>query len=138
MLCEGCGGETTKVPRLILDLIIKMAFREIEEAGFNLGTFMATYEERLTELMKRVDKIEQGLEGIKKERKNMNEEVTKLHKELCKERSEAREVVAIYEYMKERENEKNMKERERTSSAQDSPPLTESSTNSQPLVPSCL
>ena len=115
-----------------------MAFREIEEAGFDLGTFMATYEERLTELMKRVDKIEQGLEGIKKERKNMNEEVTKLHKELCKERSEAREVVAIYEYMKERENEKNMKERERTSSAKDSPPLTESSTNSQPLVPSCL
>ena len=121
-----------------MDLIIKMAFREIEEAGFNLGTFMATYEERLTGLMKRNDKIEQGLEGIKKERKNMNEEVTKLHKELCKERSEARGVVAIYEYMKERENEKNMKERERTSSAQDSPPLTESSTNSQPLVPSCL
>ena len=106
-----------------MDLIIKMAFREIEEAGFNLGTFMATYEERLTELMKRVDKIEQGLEGINIERKNMNEEVTKLHKELCKERSEAREVVAIYEYMKERENEKNMKERERTSSAQDSPPF---------------
>ena len=100
-----------------MDLIIKMAFREIEEAGFNLGTFMATYEERLTELMKRVDKIEQGLEGIKKERKNMNEEVTKLHKELCKERSEAREVVAIYEYMKERENPVC-----RTSSAQDSPP----------------
>ena len=103
-----------------------------------MGTFMGTYEERLTELMKRVDKIEQGLEGIKKERKNMNEEVTKLHKELCKERLETRGVVAIYEYMKERENEKNMKERERTSSAQDSPPLTESSTNSQPLVPSCL
>ena len=100
-----------------MDLIIKMAFREIEEAGFNLGTFMATYEERLTELMKRVDKIEQGLEGIKKERKNMNEEVTKLHKELCKERSEARGVVAIYEYMKERENPVC-----RTSSAQDSPP----------------
>ena len=87
-----------------MDLIIKMAFREIEEAGFNLGTFMATYEERLTGLMKRNDKIEQGLEGIKKERKKMNEEVTTLHKELCKERSEAREVVAIYEYMKEREN----------------------------------
>ena len=52
-----------------MDLIIKMAFREIEEAGFDLGTFMVTYEERLTELMKRVDKIEQGLEGIKKERK---------------------------------------------------------------------
>ena len=67
-----------------MDLIIKMAFREIEEAGFDLGTFMATYEERLTGLMKRNDKIEQGLEGIKKERKNMNEEVTKLHKELCK------------------------------------------------------
>ena len=100
-----------------MDLIIKMAFREIEEAGFNLGTFMATYEERLTGLMKRNDKIEQGLEGIKKERKNMNEEVTKLHKELCKERSEARGVVAIYEYMKERENPVC-----RTSSAQDSPP----------------
>ena len=87
-----------------------MAFREIEEAGFELGTFMAAYDERLLGLMKRVDKLSQALEG-------MNEEVTKLHKELCKERSEARGVVAIYEYMKERENPVC-----RTSSAQDSPP----------------
>ena len=88
-----------------------MAFREIEEAGFELGTFMATYEERLLGLMKRVDKISQALEG-------MNEEVTKLHKELCKELSEARGVVAIYKYAKELENPVCS-----TSSAQNSPPF---------------